>query len=283
MEMHLFNAAKPLRMERSYKAFFIDLKIPVSTLTTERLDEKTIKHLSILFRNFKINSKSTLWLYPGTGDSTTATGQDSEISGQRRKADDHPLRLTRAESDMMRSSKSIVTESNAFSSLASGSPCKHRGVQFNIEVNKAESKGKTTTESREDEKREGKGCHMDYSLYEIDGSLIDFFQNINRFTLHYHSTGELDLMPELSIEEPCIDIYLMLSLKKIVISNTIHRDNLSEAVVKAVTSKLRTSFIGPMQRILHTSSIKLNGPIIYNTISRCLATANSIRECVTIV
>lgn len=261
MEMHLFNAAKPLRMEKTYKAFIIDLKIPISTLTTEKLDDKTIKHLSILFRNFKINSKSTLWLYPTAEDVKTSSkvNQNHEIPNT-----DHPV-LTHMRSDTINSQITVVTESDKNS--ISNMPSPH--IESNNVINNAKN------DSRE--------CHMDYSLYEIDGSLIDFFQNINRFTLYYHSSGELDLMPELAIEEPCIDIYLMLSLKRIVISDSIHRDNLSEAVVKAITSKLRSSFIGPMQRILHTSSIKLNGPIMYNTISRCLATANSIRECVTIV
>lgn len=258
MEMHLYNAAKSLKIDKSYKAFFIDLKIPVSTLSNEKLDEKMISHLSVLFRNFKINNKSTLWLSP-TADlpvKSTAT----EIN---------------QESDIVEPSKSGLDGSTPDKSTMTknfkASPAQQNTISQQVKLQLV---------SPPPSQEASKYCRMDYSLYEVEGSIVDFFQNINQFTLYFLSTGDLDIVAETSPEDPCIDIYLMLGLKKIVITDSGYKDIISEAVVKAITSKLRSAFSAPIQKILYSASLKLNGPLMYNTISRCLPQASSIFDCV---
>jgi hypothetical protein len=238
MEMHLFNAAKLMRMERLYKAFFINLKIPIHLLTTDKLDEKGLKHVSLLFRNFKLHNKDTLSLCQGE---------------QSRSRADQPISQKCSSVDFgLQNSMETASVSNSIAPSSTASP--------------------------QPGSRESRCCQMDYSLYDVDGGMIDNFSSINRFTLHYYQNGDLDVVAEQGADSASIDIYFMLALKKITVAEQSHRETLSEAVVKAIISRLRTAFHGPLQKLIHTSALKLNGPLIFNAVSRSLASALSARK-----
>ena len=250
MEMHLFNAAKQLKMERSYKAFFIDLKLPVSLLTSEKLDDKSLKHISLLFRNFKLNNKDTLSLCPNL-DSMRGVASTSD-----RPQNTWSSKLIRLQSVTQ---DSVAAETSKLSN--SGAPSSR-----NL--------------SPKGQQPPAKCCHMDYSLYDVEAAAVDSFANINRFTLYYYQNGDLDVNTENPGDAAFVDIYLLLALKKIVVADSSHREHLSEAVVKAIISKLRGAFHSPLQKILHSSALKLNGPIIYNAVNRSLAGAFSVTRSV---
>lgn len=248
MEMHLFNAAKPLRMERTYKAFFINLKIPVGLLTTESLDDKGLKHISLLFRNFKLNNRDTLSLCPSDPNRisrSSSSGSPGTLNDQNQIAKDQ-MDLLKGES------ASIMTS---------------RGPSANTSPNNGSRK-------------KARCCQMDYSLYDVEAGSIESFTNINHIHLCMFKNGTLELASEQSIDEPCVEIFLLLALKKIAVSDPSHRELLNEAVGKAIISKLQSAFHTPLQRILHTSALKLNGPLIFSAVSRSLASAHSIRRSV---
>jgi hypothetical protein len=245
MEMHLFNSAKSLRMERAYKAFFIDLKIPMHLLTTDKLDEKGAKHVGLLFRNFKLHNKDTLSLCPA--DPTRL--RSSTCSPQNHAID---LADNQSPFDLAKGESGSLSNSVAPSVVSSPQPGG----------------------------REWRCCQMDYSLYDVEAAVVDGFPSVNRFTLHYHANGDLDVAPQADPDAPAVDVFLMLALKKIAVVDPTHREALSDAVVKAIIARLRSAFHAPLQRILHTSALKLNGPLIFAAVNRSLSTAFSVRTSV---
>jgi hypothetical protein len=247
METHLFNAARHFKMERSYKAFFVDVKVQVSLLCKDKLDDKALKHLTMMIRNFKIVLKSSLWMAP-VEDHPPKPGDASDPREQVNMDASRPVQESKDDRERQAASSKHTLHGTRLQMVAEPPPTADRSNY----------------------------CHMDYSLYDIEASDLDFFQNVSRFSLYFQSTGDLDVVAEPSASEASITLHLMLGLKKIVISDSRYRDNISEAVVKAITGKLRSAFAAPLQRILCSASGKLDGPLIHAIVLRCLPQAASI-------
>lgn len=60
MEASLFNSSKILKMDISHKAFFINIKIPLSVVTKQSPSSQTIEQIKNVLREIKISKKSKL-------------------------------------------------------------------------------------------------------------------------------------------------------------------------------------------------------------------------------
>ena len=116
---------------------------------------------------------------------------------------------------------------------------------------------------------------INYSFYNIEHRITDFFPNVNRFTLYCSNTEFLEMSQPQGIGQ-VLDYSIFLNISKIRLTNRTFKDELTEVIIKKMISKMSKAFLKKVKQSIMDSYLKLDGNLVVS------CALNSIKSAFTV-